>query len=334
MKSFKKLTVFVLCVFTVMAFASCTKNPVSGETKLKIGIIQIAPHASLDNCYEGIIAGLKQAGYEDGKNIKIYYQNANGEPSTGDMIARNMVSSKYDMLIGIATPTAMSAYSAAKNTDIPVVFSAVSDPVAAGIVKTAEKPEYNCTGTSDVLNLEAQIKMIRAFLPNAKKIGVLYTTSEPNSITHLNQFKELAPKYNFEIVAVGITNASEVATGAASLVSKGIDCINNFTDNNVVDNLSSVLNAANNAKIPVFGSEVEQVKKGCIAAEGIDYVHLGRETGLMAAKILKGEAKAGETAVRKISDSTPVYNKDVLTALGIALPDEYKGAQAITLNNK
>lgn len=133
MKSFKKLTVFVLCVFTVMAFASCTKNPVSGETKLKIGIIQIAPHASLDNCYEGIIAGLKQAGYEDGKNIKIYYQNANGEPSTGDMIARNMVSSKYDMLIGIATPTAMSAYSAAKNTDIPVVFSGFPTRLRQGL---------------------------------------------------------------------------------------------------------------------------------------------------------------------------------------------------------
>jgi putative ABC transport system substrate-binding protein len=228
----------------------------------------------------------------------------------------------------------MSAYSAAKNTEIPVVFCAVSDPVSIQIVKSLDKPEYNCTGTTDVLDLEAQMKMIRAFLPNAKKIGVLYTTSEQNSITHLNEFKALAPNYGFEIVAVGVTNASEVASAAAALVAKGIDCINNFTDNNVVNNLSTVLNAANAAKIPVFGSEIEQVKNGCVAAESIDYVNLGKETGLLAAKILKGEAKAGDTAVKLISESEPVYNKDVMNTFGITLPDAYKNAEAVTPNKQ
>ncbi len=321
MKNFRKIIAFILSAIMTLSFASCS------DSSLKVGIIQIAPHASLDNCYEGIVEGLKQAGYENGKNITIDYQNANGETATSNLMAKKMVSSKYDIIIGIATPAAMSAYSATRNTDIPVVFSAVSDPVTIQIVKSLEKPEYNCTGTTDVLNLEAQMEMIRTFLPNAKKIGVLYTTSEQNSVTHLNKFKSIAPDYGFEIVAVGVTNATEVATAAKTLVSKGIDCINNFTDNNVVNNLSSVLNAANTANIPVFGSEVEQVKNGCIAAEGLDYVHLGRETGMMAAKILEGDAKAGEMA-----ESNPVYNNDVLKEFGLTLPDAYKTAEVVTSN--
>ena len=249
--------------------------------------------------------------------------------SNSDMIAKNMIASKYDLILGIATPSAMSAYSAAKDTDIPVIFSAVSDPVSAGIVKSLERPEYNITGTSDVLPLEDQMKMIRAFLPDAQKIGIVYTTSEPNSVSHLTQFKDLAPKYGFEIVEVGVTNASEVATAAVTVVSKGVDCINNFTDNNVVNNLTSLLHAAENAGIPVFGSEVEQVKNGCMASESIDYVSLGIKTGEMAAAVLKGE-KASEMAVQLISDSTPVYNSQVLEELGLSLPEDYAEAEDVS----
>jgi len=330
-KSKKLLALFIVfsVMFTIAACGGGGEAEEAGEEVLKIGVIQIAPHPSLDNCYKGFVEGLAEAGFEDGKNIKIDYQNAQGEMANSDMIAKNMVSAKYDLILGIATPSAMSAYSAAKDTDIPIVFCAVSDPLAAGIVKSLEKPEYS-TGTSDVLPLEAQLKMIRAFLPDAKKIGILYTTSEPNSVTHLSSIKELAPKFGFEIVAIGVTNASEVATAATSLVSQGIDCINNFTDNNVVNNLTSVLHAADSANIPVFGSEVEQVKNGCLAAEGIDYISLGKETGKIAAKILKGEAKAGDIPVALISDSTPVYNKAVADRLGITLPDEYKNAEAVS----
>ena len=297
-------------------FAGCSNGSSAssaasdGGKALKIGVIQYAPHPSLDNCYTGLVEGLKEAGYEEGKNLTIDYQNAQGDASNSDLIAKNMVSSKYDMLVGIATPSAMSAYSAAKDTDIPVVFTAVSDPVAAG--------------------LEEQVKMIRAFLPDAKKIGVLYTTSEPNSVSQLATLKEVASKYHFEVVESGVVNASEVASAAASLVSKGVDCINNFTDNNVVNNLQVVLQAANKGNIPVFGSEIEQVKNGCLASQGIDYVALGKETGKMAASILKGEKKAGETPVYIVKDFAPVYNADVLNIFGMTLPKEYENAQAVT----
>ena len=290
--------ILLLVIVTIFAMVSCDTSESSKEESrtLKIGVIQYAPHPSLDNCYEGFVQGLEEAGFKVGDNIEIDYQNAQGEMSNSDMIAKNMIASKYDLILGIATPSAMSAYSAAKDTDIPVIFSAVSDPVSAGIVKSLERPEYNITGTSDVLPLEDQMKMIRAFLPDAQKIGIVYTTSEPNSVSHLTQFKDLAPKYGFEIVEVGVTNASEVATAAVTVVSKGVDCINNFTDNNVVNNLTSLLHAAENAGIPVFGSEIEQVKNGCLASESIDYISLGIKTGEMAAAVLKGE-KASEMAV-------------------------------------
>lgn len=341
----KKIAVALLAIALTVSCTACSQSPAastasaagsaaaaSSEAKkdFKIGVIQYATHPSLDNCYNGFKAGLEEAGYTDGGNITIDFQNAQGDNASGDLIAKNMVSKKYDLIMGIATPAAMSAYSAAKNTDIPVVFTAVSDAVAAGIVKTNEKPGVNCTGSSDVLPLEQQMKMIRAFLPNAKKIGILYTTSEPNSVSQLAQFKALAPKYNFEIVDVGVTSASEVAAAAATAVSKGVDCINNFTDNNVVDNLSMVLHAANGAKIPVFGSEEEQVKNGCLASQSIDYVALGKETGKMAAKILKGESKAADLPVYMVKDCTPVYNKTVMEKLGFTLPSEYANATAVT----
>jgi putative ABC transport system substrate-binding protein len=323
--------ILLLVIVTICAMVSCDTSESSKEESrtLKIGVIQYAPHPSLDNCYEGFVQGLEEAGFKVGDNIEIDYQNAQGEMSNSDMIAKNMIASKYDLILGIATPSAMSAYSAAKDTDIPVIFSAVSDPVSAGIVKSLERPEYNITGTSDVLPLEDQMKMIRAFLPDAQKIGIVYTTSEPNSVSHLTQFKDLAPKYGFEIVEVGVTNASEVATAAVTVVSKGVDCINNFTDNNVVNNLTSLLHAAENAGIPVFGSEIEQVKNGCLASESIDYISLGIKTGEMAAAVLKGE-KASEMAVQLISDSTPVYNSEVLEELGLSLPEDYAEAEDVS----
>lgn len=325
MKATKSILALVLAVALIFTLTSC-----NGRTEMiTIGVIQYAPHPSLDNCYTGFLEGLAESGYEVGNNIKIDFQNAMGEMTNSDLIASTMVASKYDLILGIATPAAMSAYGAAKNTDIPVVFSAVSDAVAAGIVVSNEKPQYNVSGTSDILPLEAQMQMIRAFLPDAKKIGIIYTTSEPNSITHLNQFKELALDYGFTIVEVGVTNASEIAAAVSTVISKGVDCINNFTDNNVVNNLSVIIHAADAAKIPVFGSEVEQVKNGCMASESIDYVELGRETGRIAARILNGE-KASEIPVALISTSEPVYNKKIMEKLNITLPKAYASAQDVS----
>ena len=171
--------------------------------------------------------------------------------------------------------------------------------------------------------------MIRAFLPDADTIGIIYTTSEPNSISQLETLKSIAPEYGFTITEAGVTNSSEVAAAAATVIAQGADCINNFTDNNVVDNLSIVLQAANEAGIPVFGSEIEQVKNGCLASQSIDYVALGEETGRMAARVLRGES-ASEIPVFTVEDCVPVYNEEVLASLGLTLPEGFEDAQEVS----
>ncbi len=336
MKLSRKLTAILLAALAAVSLASCdsasdaaSSVQENGEESYKIGVLQFATHASLDNCYQGLLLGLEEEGLKEGENLQIHFENAQNDTGNSDMIAKNMAAEQADLLVGIATPAAMSEYSAAKDSDIPVIFTAVSDPVSTGLVQSLEEPGTNCTGTSDVLPLEEQVKMIRAFLPDASKIGIIYTTSEPNSISQLETLKSIVPEYGFEIVEVGVTNSSEVAAAAATVVAQGADCINNFTDNNVVDNLSIVLQAANEAGIPVFGSEVEQVKNGCLASQSIDYIELGKETGRMAARVLRGEP-ASEIPVFTVEECSPVYNGETLAALGLTLPEEYADAQDVS----
>ena len=307
----------------------------ASEEMKKIGMIQFTTVPSLDNCYTGFLQGLEAEGFVEGQNITIDFQNANAEPSTADTEAQTMAQKKYDLIGAIATPAAMSAYGACKADGIPVVFTAVSDPVAAQLVESLDKSGTICAGSSDQLPIEAQLKLIRAFLPDAKKIGILYTTSEPNSITDLEIIKELAPKYDFEIVDQGVTNASEVVSGAQTLVSKGVDCFTNFTDNNVVNNLPSVLQAATQAGIPVFGSEEGQVYDGCLASISIDYVALGKETGIIAGKILKGELKPEDSAIYTSNEGAPFINTEVAESLNLEIPADYQdGTMVTTGSNK
>ncbi|MDR1569074.1 MAG: ABC transporter substrate-binding protein [Oscillospiraceae bacterium] len=324
----RKLFALALCAMLLLSSFIFDSRALAADVPT-VGIIQFAPHPSLDNCTTGFILGLAEGGYIEGETVEIDFQNAMGDMGSSDMQAKNMVAKGEALLVGVATPAAMSAYAATKESGIPNVFVAVSDAVAAGIVETNEAPNTNATGVSDVLNLEKQLELIRAFLPESKTIGILYTTSEPNSITHLEQLRELAPQYGFEVDAIGVTGPSEVAAAAAVLAPR-VDLINNFVDNNVVDNLSQVLRAADEAGIPVFGSEVEQVVNGCLATQGIDYVEVGRAAGKIAAEILNGDASPETTPVLLVSDVTPAYNGLVAQKLGISLPEAFEGAEDVT----
>ncbi|MDO4331466.1 MAG: ABC transporter substrate-binding protein [Eubacteriales bacterium] len=287
-----------------------------------IGISQFAEHGSLDNCKEGFLEGLKEAGIEEGVNLTVLFDNAQADTSTAGIISDNYVSQGVDMICAIATPSAMSAYNSCLDTDIPVIFTAVSDPVGAGLAAEDGTPEGNITGTADTLPVAAQLEMIREVLPDAKTIGILYTTSEANSISTIETYKELAGEYGFEIVDTGINTLADVELAAADIVTK-VDCISNLTDNTVVQGLQTVLAKANEAGIPVFGSEVEQVKNGCLASEGIDYVALGRQTGAMAAKVLKGEAKASDLNFEKCEGANLYINTQVAEELNITFPEGY-----------
>lgn len=321
----KKILAIVLSLCLVAAcFAGCDTAK-EGEKTLKVGIIQFMSHPSLDNCYNGVVASLENCGLQ----VSIDRQIGSSNAAESDCIsfAKNMVAANYDMIIAIATPAAQAAFAAVEDTDIPVIFCAVSDPVSAKLVESMEKPGQNCTGTSDVLDLKAQVEMIQAFQPDVKTIGILYTASEENSLTNLKNFKEICDNKGLTVEATAVQNASDIPAAAEALASK-VDCINNFTDNNVVNNLSVVLNAAEKYKIPVYGSEEEQVKNGCMASVSIDYVALGKVTGGMAVQVLGG-VDAGTIAVKTITDAELVYNADVVTELGLTLPAQYESAKTV-----
>lgn len=294
----------------------------SADGSYTIGISQFAEHGSLDNCKEGFLEGLKEAGIEEGVNLTVEFENAQADTGTASIISDNFVSKKVDMICAIATPSAMSAYNSCMDTDIPVVYTAVSDPVGAGLADEEGNSVGNITGTSDKLPVEEQLKMIREMMPEAQKIGILYTTSEANSVSTIEEYKEIAPKYDFEIVDSGINTVADVEMAAKDLASK-VDCISNMTDNTVVSALQTLIAAADEQNIPVFGSEIEQVKSGCLASMGIDYIALGRQTGAMAAKILKGEAKASEMPYEICSGASLYVNTAVAEKLGFGLEDSY-----------
>ena len=320
----KMVTVLTAAMVTAMA-AGCGKSSDSESSDKKesytIGIEQFAEHGSLDNCREGFLAGLEEEGIKEGDNLTVKYKNAAADMGTAKQISDSLVSDKVDLVCAIATPSAQSAYNAAMKADIPVIYTAVTDPVAAELAGKDGKPVGEVTGTSDKLPVEEQLKMIREMLPDAKKIGIMYTTSEANSVSAIEEYKSLVEKYDFELVEKGITTTADVSLAADDLLSK-VDCITNLTDNTVVASLPTILDKANEKKIPVFGSEIEQVKIGCLAAEGIDYIALGKQTGKMAAKVLKGEEKASEQNFETITEPGFYVNNKVAENLGITVPDD------------
>lgn len=310
MKRFVKIAAAALAaVLLPMTAASCGAK----KTAL-IGISQFGEHASLDNCREGFLAGLADAGLVEGEDYTIDYQNAGFDAATATQIAQGFSAENAALMCAVATPSATACFAAAEDKDIPVVFTAITDPVGAGL------SEGNITGTSDVLPVEGQLKLIRALQPDAKKIGILYTTSEPNSIYTIAQYEALAPAYGFEIVSVGVSTQSEVISAAADALSRDVDCLSNLTDNTVVGVLPSILELTNEAKIPVYGSEQEQVKIGCLGGAGLNYYELGRQTGAMAAKILRGEATAADLPFETITEYGLFLNETAAAELGITVP--------------
>lgn len=312
----KKLTALVLALLLTATMLSANAETIT------IGISQYADHGSLDNCREGFLQGLAEAGFVEGENLKVLYNNAQAKGAMATQIAQSFVTQGVSLICAIATPSAQSAYNAvlAAKADIPVIYTAVSAPIEAGLANDDGTPVGAVTGTSDLLPIRNQLAMIRALMPEAKTVGLLYTTSETNSEVQAALYEETAGEFGFEIVSATVTSGAEVSQAVESLLPRA-DCLSMLTDNTVVSYLSVVLAAAERAGKPVFGSEVEQVALGCAAAEGLDYVALGRQTGEMAARVLKGE-KAESIPFETIRDSALYINSAVLEDLGVSLPEE------------
>ena len=302
MKKTLKMLSFLTCLVLSLTAVFCA---VAEEKTYTVGIGQFAEHGSLDNCRTGFLEGLAEAGIEEGKNLTVIYQNAQADMGITQQIAAQFAAKPVDLMVGIATPMAQACYNAAAGA-IPTIYTAVSDPVAAGFADAEGKAAGNATGTSDALPVAAQLEMIRALMPEAKAIGILYTTSEVNSLSTIETYKSLAGDYGFEIVESGVSTSADIPLALDALLPK-VDCLTNLTDNTVVNALALVLDKANAAGKP---------------AEGLDYVALGRQTGLMAAKVLKGEAAASDIPYEIITEPSLYVNSKVLESFGITLPEE------------
>ena len=312
MKTLKKLLCGALSLTMVLSLAACGGDAASGEVPV-IGICQYGQHGSLDNCREGFLQGLEEAGLVEGTDYTIDYQNASFDDNMAIQIAQAFSAEDAALMVGIATPAATACYAAAEDKDIPVVFTAITDPVGAKL------DSGNITGTSDVLPVQGQLELIRAIQPEADTIGIVYTT---NSVYSIGVYEELAADYGFTIEAIGVTAQSEVTQAVDTLISQGVDCLSNLTDNNVVGVLGSILEKTNEAGIPVYGSEIEQMELGCVAGAGLDYVQLGIQTGKMAAQILTGEATCEDLPYETIENYGLYVNSNALAAMGLTLPED------------
>lgn len=332
----KSSVLFVVLLLIISLFSGCSKSEVpannqDSETTIstnsiaEIGITQIVEHPALDSARQGFIDALASKGLKEGENLKIDFQNAQGDIPTAQTIAQNFANSKKDIIFAIATPTAQAAFNVTK--DIPILITAVTDPVDAGLAKSLEKSETNVTGTSDAAPMEKQFELLKKLIPNAKKLGILYNTSERNSEIQVEMAKKLAGDYGLEIVSSGITSTNEVPQILDSLKSK-IDVLYTPTDNLIASSMALISQKCMENNIPIIGSEKAHVEGGALATEGIDYYKLGFQTGLMAVEVLNG-SKPENMPLETLKDTTLTINSDTASKLNIIIPEEIMGRAEI-----
>ncbi len=328
----KSMSLFCCTLFAAFVLGGCGSAPkqntspttpaapAASSHKVKLGLTQFVEHPALDSVHKGIVDGLAEEGYREQDNLEIDFQNANGDMNNTVTIAQKFAGDHKDMVVSITTPSSQAVAKAIK--DVPVIFSTVTDPVSAELVKSMDKPEGNITGTSDKVPMEKQLDLIQKFIPGVKKIGVLYTTSEVNSSVQVDELEKAAQAKGIELVKSGISSQSEVQLGTQTLVDQ-VQAILIPIDNTVVSSFDGVLMVAEKAKIPVFASDTDTVKRGAVATYGIDYYQMGKQTGHMAAKILKGQ-KVADTPV-EISKETDLYmNETAASRFGLSISDELR----------
>ena len=311
MKKILSLIMIFTLVFTLAA-ASLTS---CSDGKPVIGIMRFGSHASLTNCYDGVMQGLKENGINP-DDYEIVLLDSNFDPTTANTHANQLVNRRASIIIAIATPSAAAAANAAQDSGIPVVFCAITDSSVMDNYK-------NITGSSDVPPFDKQLEVVTAFLGKGDvKIGVLYSTDESSSPFQVSELKKAAQLYpGMEILDSAVSDITTIDTKVNELIDRGVDCFVNLLDNTIVGKLeSNILPITNEKNIPVFGSEIEQVKLGCAASASIDYVDVGKFAGAAAASILKGEKKADEIDVAVITDPTNYYNSKACEKLGLTVP--------------
>lgn len=311
--SLRKVLGIGLSLVLALGLAGCGSSQVE---QVNIGIIQIVEHPALDAAREGFLETLKAKGYEEGKNLTIDYQNAQGDQSILQSISQKFASSDLDLILAIATPAAQAMASATQ--DIPILITAVTDPVEAKLVDSMEKPGANVSGTTDMNPIKDQLELLKKLAPDAKTVGVIYNAAEVNSEVQVRIVKDEAPALGLAVVEATVATSADVLQAAQSLVGKA-DVIYVPTDNMVVSAAQSVVQVANENKIPLISGESSVVDAGGLGTIGINYKNLGAQTGEMAVRVLDGSNTA-DMPIESQKEFDVVLNKEALDLLGIKVP--------------
>jgi len=321
----KKLTGLLMVVLLLAGlFTGCGGNSSekadTSESKdlPKVGIVQIVEHPSLDTIRESILADLEKEGFKDGETITVDYQNAQNDQTNLKTICQKFASQNYDLIIAIATPSAQAALG--ETTEIPIIFSAVTDPLAAELVKDLDNPGGNITGTSDAVSAQMIMDLARKITPDIKTIGALYNSSEVNSVSVINDLKEYADANGLTVVEAPVMNSSEVQQSATFLAGK-VDAVFSPIDNTVASTMPIISKTLTDAKIPFYVGADSMVNDGGLATYGINYTVLGEETGKMAAKVLNG-TDPGTIPVMTMKDMDIYINQKTADAIGVTFPQD------------
>ncbi|WP_285274872.1 ABC transporter substrate-binding protein [Halopseudomonas bauzanensis] len=299
-----------------LTVALATPFAAAAETK-SVAATAIVEHPALDSVRDGVRAALEEAGYTDDK-LKWQYQTAQGNTATAGQIARKFVGDRPDVIVAIATPSAQAVVASTKS--VPVVFAAVTDPVAAQLVRNWEPSGTNVTGVSDELELDRQMELVKRVLPDATRVGMVYNPGEANSVVVVERLRELLPEMGMTLVEAAAPRTVDVGSAARSLVGK-VDVIYTNTDNNVVSAYESLVKVGMDTKTPLIASDTDSVKRGAIAALGIDYYQHGVQAGKVAVRILQGEAP-GSIAPQKTGELSLYLNRSAAAAQGVTLSQE------------
>ncbi|WP_462382054.1 ABC transporter substrate-binding protein [Pseudomonas sp. Marseille-QA0892] len=290
---------------------------VAAEQK-SVAVTAIVEHPALDAVRDGVKDALEKAGYVSGENLKWQYQSAQGNTGTAAQIARKFIGDRPDVIVAIATPSAQAVVAGSRS--VPLVFSAVTDPVEAQLVPSWDASGTNVTGVSDLLELDKQMELVKRIVPNAKRVGMVYNPGEANSVVVVKRLKELLPSMGLELVEAAAPRSVDVGSAARSLAGK-VDVIYTNTDNNVVSAYESLVKVGMDTKTPLVASDTDSVKRGAIAALGIDYRDLGEQTGRMVVRILEGE-KPGEITPETSSNLSLWVNTTAAERQGVTLSQD------------
>lgn len=321
-KNMKKCLKLCICLLLSVSLVACGNK--EDKDILKVGLLQLMDHTSLNIIKDAILNEFNQQGYIDGENIEILYENANNDLTVLDTICKNFMAKEVDVIIAITTPSAQAAAPYAK--DIPVIFSAVSDVKAAGLVNNMEKPDLNITGTSDEVQVDSIMDLALSLYPETKTIGYLYNSGEANSVSNLKKLNAYAKTKNLKVETAAVTNAADIKTGLSALLDKA-DIIFSPTDNTVANAMSQVSAMCNEKQIPFFAGADSMVMDGAFATYGINYEALGKESAKMAIAVLNGTS-IESIPVKVFKDDLNLYiNTTTAQKIGFnditALKDKY-----------